>query len=232
MQIHTMNSYLEQYIEGYLLEDLTQVHMQVKPNAHPGNAAYLMTSAICSGIDFLGSLVTERQITPACEHCNKPEQVRNKFPFEHYCKYYLAKVDKRYENLGPVLRELIRNGIAHSFATKGKIGITRVVGDEDLHLVRMTEEGFLVINADRFFTDFKESYFSYFKPAVEKDESLKSLALDNYNHSKAVKEHEIERSMKAVEGKLETWPWLHQDIETMDHMIEQVESEGGLHFVS
>ena len=232
MQINTLHEFLDKYIEGYLLKDLMSVKNDISPDKHPGNAAYLMTAAICAGIEFLGTLSTEQEVLAGCNHCGKPEQIRNKFPLDHYCKYYLAQVDSRYKNLGPVLRELIRNGIAHSFATKGNIGITRVSRSDDLHLVRMTKEGFLVINSDRFYDDFAKSYLDFFKPDISTDKDKEQLALENYQRLKSQKSVEIDRTMMAMKGKLENWKWLYPDIEHMDHMVEQVEEYGGLEFVS
>lgn len=40
---------------------------------------------------------------------------------------------------------------------------------------------------------------------------------------------EIERTMKAMEGKLDDWGWLSPE---MDHMVEQIEKYGGLEFSS
>lgn len=233
MQINTLNEFLENYIEGYLLKDLFSVKENVPGDAHPGNAAYLITGAICSGIDFLGSLVTDRVTTAACEHCGKPEHTRSKFPFEHYCKYYLSQVDPRYTNLGPVLRELIRNGIAHSFATKGKVGITRVSDShDDLHLVKMTKEGFLVLHADRFYDDFKKSYAEFYKPELASNPDKNAKALENYEHMRASKEIEIERTMRDVKNKLNDWPLLYSDVDYLDHMVDEVEAHGELPLIS
>lgn len=232
MQINTLDEFLNKYIEGYLLEDLINVRKTIPPKVHPGNAAYLMTGAICSGIEFLGALISTRTVTPGCEHCRKPEQTRSNFPFEHYCKDYLSQVDLRYKNLGPVLRELIRNGIAHSFATKGKIGITRIEGTEDMHLTRMTKEGFLVINSDRFLEDFAKSYYDFFKPDITNNEDKKQQALENFEYSRSVKEKEINRTMSAMEGKLEDWPRVYPEVDHMDHMVDAVEEYGDIPLVS
>jgi len=233
MQVNTLDEFLDRYVDGYLLTDLLNIKEKIPATTYQGNAAYLMTAAICSGIELLGTLTTEQEIIPECDKCHKPEQVRNKFPFEHYCKYYLARVDKRYAALGPVVRELIRNGIAHSFATKGKIGITRVKGDNnDNHLVRMTDEGFIVINADNFFDDFKRSYLEYALPDIKEGGSKRSLALANYERMKTIKGAEIERTMSAVESKLADWPWVNKIVSYSPRMVDEIEDIGELQLVS
>lgn len=232
MQVNDLDEFLDMYVDGYLLTDLMRIKEKVPSDMHPGNAAYLMTGAICSGIELLGTLTTEQTTIPACDTCARPEQIRNRFPFEHYCKNYLAKVDSRYAALGPVVRELIRNGIAHSFATKGKIGITRIGHKEDTHLVRMTEEGFIVINADYFFEDFRRAYLEYTRPDISEGGSRRQVALKNYEHMRGVYSAEIERTMQAIEGKLGEWPWAHRGVEYMSHMVDDIEKTGGLQLVS
>jgi hypothetical protein len=230
MQIHNLDEFLERYVDNYLLGDLLTIKEKVPAEAQPGNAAYLMTAAICSGIEFLGTLTTKQEALPACETCGKPEQFRNKFPFEHYCKHYLAKVDKRYAEFGPIVRELIRNGIAHSFATKGKIGITRV-GNKSDHLVRMSEEGFLVINADAFYEDFKKSYINYAHADIAESGSARNLALENYERMRSIKEREIERTMAQVENKL-GWPWVDKAVHYYPELVDMFEETGEVQFVS
>ncbi len=230
MQTHNLDEFLGRYVDSYLLGDLLTIKEKVPAEAQPGNAAYLMTAAICSGIEFLGTLTTSQETLPACDACGKPEQLRNKFPFEHYCKHYLAKVDKRYAEFGPIVRELIRNGIAHSFATKGKIGITRV-GDKNDHLVRMSEEGFLVINVDVFYEDFKKSYLEYACADIKKGGSQHALALENYERMRRVKENEIERTMAQVDGKLD-WPWVNKNVAYYPELVDQFEETGEVQFVS
>jgi hypothetical protein len=230
MQIHNLDDFLERYVNGYLLSDLLTIKEKVQPTIEHGNAAYLMTAAICSGIELLGTLTTTQETLPACASCGKPEQFRNKFPFEHYCKHYLAKVDKRYAELGPIVRELIRNGIAHSFATKGKIAITRV-GSEKEHLVRMSDEGFLVINADVFYDDFKKSYLEYARADIEDGGKHRQLALENYERMRTVKEAEIERTMALVEPKLD-WPQINKHVVYYPEVIDLYEDYGGVQFVS
>jgi hypothetical protein len=230
MQVHNLDEFLGRYVDNYLLGDLLTIKEKVPTGAQPGNAAYLMTAAICSGIEFLGTLTTTQETLPACEACGKPEQFRNKFPFEHYCKHYLAKVDKRYAEFGPIVRELIRNGIAHSFATKGKIGITRV-GDKNDHLVRMSDEGFLVINANAFYEDFKKSYTNYARADIAEGGSVRELALENYERMRRIKEHEIERTMAQVEDKLD-WPWVNKSVYYYPELVDMFEETGEVQFVS
>ncbi len=209
MQIHDLDDFLERYVENYMLADLVNVKDKVASD-EAGNGAYLITAAVCSGMELIGSLTTTYDTLSGCEVCGKPEQKRFKFPIDHYCAHYMAEVDKRYAPFGPIARELIRNGIAHSFATKGMIGITRK-GDVSNHLTRVSDEGVLVINADCFLEDFKKSYYEFAKPDIKDGGAMRARAVENYAQMQKIKEVEIERTMKAVEGKLDSWP--QRDVE-------------------
>ncbi len=234
MQIHNLDNFLDKYIDSYLLSDLVKIKQKVPHNIHPGNAAYPMTGAICAGIELLGSLVAGTQVKAACEACKSKEQSFSKAPFIYYCQHYLSQVDPRYKNFGPVLSQLIRNGIAHSFATKGKVGITRVdpMPGEENHLVRMTQEGFLVVNADRFFDDFVKSYELYFKPDVADGGDNRQKALEGYEWLKDKYATDIQNTETQTQDKFNDWPLLHPEFPYMDDLVEHVEANGGLAFVS
>lgn len=232
MITNDLDSFIKKYIEGYLLADLLTIKEKVPSDQHPGNAAYLMTSAVCSGIEFLGTLITTLAVIPGCDKCKKPEQLRNNYPLDHYCIEYLSRIDIRYKELGPVLRELIRNGIAHSFATKGKIGITRIGDRETTHLVRMTQEKFLIINADCLFDDFKKSYENYVLPDISKGGRMRPLAIENYERMKNMKSKEIDRTIQGMGNKLDDWPIIHENIEYMSRMVDEIEELGELQLIS
>jgi hypothetical protein len=226
MQTYDFDGFIKNQITDYLLNDLQTIRDNVRSNMHPGNAAYLMVGAICSGIEFIGTLVTEQKVIPGCDVCHKPEQIRNDFPFEHYCQDYLAKVDERYAVLGSLLRELVRNGIAHSFATKGRIGITRIGTREGTHLVRVTEQGLLVINANYFFDDFKESYLRYALPDISEGGSKRNQAVSNYAQIRDVQDKQIEQIMGELKDKLNNWPWEYQLTQFTAEVLTEVEESG------
>ena len=234
MQTYNLDEFLGKYIDNYLLSDLIKIKENIPNYIHPGNAAYPMTGAICAGIELLGSLVAGIKVDPACEACHSKERSSPKSPFNHYCMHYLSKVDPRYKNFGPVLSQLIRNGIAHSFATKGQVGMTRVEPEpgEENHLVRMTQEGFLVVNVDRLFDDFQKSYELYFKPDVAEGGASRQSALEGYEWLKDKYATDILNIEAQTKNKFNDWPLLHPDFPFMEDLVEQVEANGGLVFVS
>ncbi|MET1033210.1 MAG: hypothetical protein ABWX94_01805 [Candidatus Saccharimonadales bacterium] len=224
MQVNELDDFLDRYIDSYLLTDLENIKTNIPPTIS-GNAAYMITAAVCSGMELLGSLTTTLQTLPGCEECGKHEQLRFKFPIDHYCKHYLSRVDKRYETFGPIARELIRNGIMHNFATKGKIGITRMI-DREEHLTRMSDQEILVISADYFFEDFKKSYLAFARPDIRLGGPKHDLAVTNYEKMREVKAHEIERTMAAMEGKLDTWPQVDMGVIYSPILVDRIEDRG------
>lgn len=223
MQINTMDDFLSKYIEGYLFTDVKTIKEKVSKNTHPGNAAYLMTSALCSGIEFLGFLLRERKAT---------DEINSSFAFEHYCKHYLKNIDPRYETFGIIGRELIRNGIAHSFATKGKIGITRQGNRETAHLVRYADAGIVVINPDFLYEDFEKSYYKFALPLISEGGDLRQRVIDNYEGLKDKYNVEIENTMQQAARKLERLPWFHKEVKSQPYTLEAIEENGELPLVS
>lgn len=231
MQINTLDSFLDRYVDGYLLTDIATLIKKVPATSHQGDGAYLITAATCSGMDLVGSLTTKIGVVPGCEACNKKEQIRFKFPIDHYCAHYMSKIDERYKQFGPVARELVRNGIMHSFATKGRIGITRK-GDKSNHLTRMSDRGFLVINADCFYEDFKKSYLEYARPEISEGGDKRRTALKNYEKMREIKEDEIDRTMKDMAGKLDSWPQIDASVAYSPEQVDQVEESGEIQYIS
>ena len=226
MQVHKLDEFLDRYVASYLMADLTNIKTNLPPTIS-GNAAYLIATAVCSGMELLGSLTTTLETIPACETCHKTEQLRFKFPIDHYCAHYMSKVDKRYKQFGPIARELIRNGLMHSFATKGKIGISRTITRAD-HLSRMSDEEILVINADCLFEDFQKSYTEFARPDISVGGSGRALALKNYENMRDFKDIEIERTMKSMEGKLEDWPKKDVEVRYSPIIVDNIEEVGSI----
>lgn len=194
MQADTLDKFLEKYIEGYLFSDLASVKSQILPK-HPGSAAYLMTGAICTGMEVLGYLLDEST-------ANNTES----FSFGHYCKNYMAGVDERYTVFGEIGRELIRNGITHAFTTKPNIGITRQGNRNMSHLVRRVSDNLIIINPDYLFEDFENSYRIYAAPRLKVGGDLHDRATLNYEQLRDTYTKHAERVLSSVGAKLQTWP--------------------------
>ncbi|HEU5187882.1 MAG TPA: hypothetical protein VFT87_05280 [Candidatus Saccharimonadales bacterium] len=231
MLSHTLDEFLTKYIEDYMFGDLQTIKAEVSPDTHPGNAAYLMTSAICAGIEFMGSLLDIHPEPQKCEVC-KMTKLPGFSPFYFYCRQYMTLVDERYKGFGMVGRELIRNGLMHSFATKGKVAITRQGNRETAHLVRYSDAGLVVINPNFLYEDFMRSYNDFVKPELLKEGDIRTRALHNYEQMQELYGAQVDRTLVEASKSLKSWPWLHQDIPFDPQMSEIVEANGDLILVS
>ena len=179
--LYDVEAYLTKYIEGYLFGDIEAIikHVPVRQN---GAAGYPIIMAVCSGIEILGTLVRGTLSQPFSD-------LDTAKYFGHYWKNYLAMVNPSYASHGELMRVLVRNGLAHTFATKKGIGITR--HGNALHLE--IHQGQLVINANCFYEDFKKSYVEIAKPLIFHGGELHDLAQQRLNELLAANDIEAER---------------------------------------
>lgn len=220
------DGYIEKYIEGYLFSDLNSISRDIQKDKHPGNAAYLMMLSICSGIEFMGVLLKENSSRV------EGDLIDTSGAFGHYCKHYLSLIDPNYKIFCELGRELIRNGIVHSFATKGKVGITRLGARDESHLVRYTKDGIIVINPEYLLEDFYESYIKYVKPRIEKGGDLYERANGNYETMRTEYIFQVDKVMQEASKKLDKLPWHHRDIDATSETIEILEVNGYFPVVS
>jgi hypothetical protein len=174
----SVEEFLEKHIEGYLFKDIEAI-IEYVPVKHPGAAAYPVVMSVCSGIEMLGVLTDGKSEEPYSS-----KRIVNYFG--HYWKNYLSKVNPEYKKHNEIARALIRNGIAHAFATKPGIGITRQ--GNLLHL--QIYKGQFVINANSFYEDFKQSYLKHAKPHIFGGGDLHDLAEQRLKEMLAVYEQE------------------------------------------
>jgi hypothetical protein len=149
-----LQDFLKHHFEGFLLEDLKTMATVIPKDRHPGGVGYPMVQTVCAGIEFLGML-----LRPGADKFTPGDDIRY---FGHYWKHYLSAHNPKYKPYAPIARELVRNGLAHFFLTKKKIGVNR--DRPDLHLEMV--EGVLIINCIRFYEDLRDSYFNNAKPVL------------------------------------------------------------------
>lgn len=226
------NQYIDKYIEGYLLADLKTIHEKVdhdgKYEESLGNLAYLFTIALCSAMEFLGLLL--RDDSPVKTDDNGKTMVDASGALGSYLKKYMKPIDSKYSVFSTVAPQLIRNGIAHSYATKGNIGITRQGGREDSHFVKYGTTGVILINPDYIYEDFIKSYETL-KKDMSLDSNLTTKMESNYNAIKAIYSAEVSTFMGQVNTSKLEWKYKSIDLEG-DGLIDHLEIEGGLIFVS
>ena len=220
------NQYIEKYIEGYLFADLKTIHENVsKDGSHQsslGNLAYIFTTAMCSAMEFLGLLLREKDVV-------KDGRIDASNALAHYIKYYLEPIDPKYSVLRAIGSQLVRNGITHTYATKGNIAITRQGTREQTHFVKYGSEGVIVLNPDYIYEDFLKSYeVVKSKLATEKD--LLARVEEHYNTIKAVYASEVgSLDTKSIMGA--EWKDKTSGIAAVD-IIDSIEVNGDLVFVS
>lgn len=142
-----LKDYLEKYIEGYLIGDLETLTHKVGARER-FNCSFVIVLTICAGIEFLGFLLNPK---------DEESRGRNRSSFCYYWKNYL---DDKYEKAikGGDAYNLIRNGLAHCFMVKHRIGTIRLRPNEHLKIGLKDNQNILKIDADTFFEDFKKSY--------------------------------------------------------------------------
>lgn len=153
-KINVVRDYIKNYIDDYLFHDVDSIIEHV-PNKHPGAAAYPILLSVLSGIELLGALLMPSEKDYSYRQGNDY--------FIYYWDKYLANGQPVYKNYGEIARQLIRNGLAHLFTTKSKIGVVR--SRNGTHLT-IDKEGQLIIDATQFYNDFKNSYLNKAKPRL------------------------------------------------------------------
>jgi hypothetical protein len=185
-----IEQFLNQFLEGYLFEDIKSVIKHIPNNLHPGAAGYPIIMSVCSGIEMLGTFVQGKEEEPFGydKHLNY---------FGHYWVHYLSKINPEYRQYVSLARELVRNGLAHTYATKMFVGVTR--RDQSLHL--KAYNGVIVIHADSFYQDFQRSYFEVVKPLLLPTGQLHQLASKRLAEMKALHASEAADIFKNIHKK-------------------------------
>jgi hypothetical protein len=154
----SIDEFLAQFVDGYLLSDL-QAMADVKPDSPLGGVGYPMVVTTLSGIELLGNLL----LPVSTEAAGNPSHRGNQC-FLYYWDEYLTAERPIYQGLGRAFRQLVRNGVAHTFVAKGNIYVPRN-GPYDLRVNRTTN--CLAIDCIRFFRDFETSYQNRVRPIVD-----------------------------------------------------------------
>jgi hypothetical protein len=145
-----LQKYLVDYIEGYLIGDLDTLTKKVGSD-NKFNCSFVIIMTICAGIEFLGLLL---DTTEGID--DKAINGRSKASFTFYWKTYLSKYESKLNSEDAY--NLVRNGLAHCFMVKHGVGTIRFRTSEHLSIGRKDNRNVLKIDADTFFTDFKNSY--------------------------------------------------------------------------
>lgn len=146
-----IEKFLQEHVEGYLFHDLKNMaDIRLRPGEPHGAAGYPMVLTVLSGIELLGGLLSADPFS---------KKKGDKY-FSDYWENYIAKVIPAYavSGLASLVYNLVRHGLAHTFATKVGIIVRKFSPIKHFHLKtsRMTLE----IDAIEFYKDFECSYRS------------------------------------------------------------------------
>lgn len=115
---------------------------------------YPMLMTCCAGIEFLGAL---RSVSPF-----QTQGAGSRY-FAEFWQSCLYPNPSPHNGFGEVVYQLIRHGIAHSFFTKGSIGVVRK--QPHLHFTR-DANGLLLVDAVQMGRDVIASYLTHIKPVL------------------------------------------------------------------
>ena len=221
------DNYILKYIEGYLFADMSSLRNDISPDKHPGNGAYTLLLSVLSAMEFIGLLM--RAESPIQLDENSRPIVDASKGLGAYIKDYLSKVDKDYKALSEIAPRLIRNGIVHTYATKGNIAITRQGSRGESHLKIYGTRKTLIINVDFLLDDFLKSYHEYAKPNFSVGGVLYEAINNNYQAIRAVYKSEVGAAIAVSQRKLDQLEQVHSDI---DGPLEELEANGAYILVS
>lgn len=153
-----IKQFLEKFVEGYLFHDLENMaSLGPLPGCNDGAAGYPMVATTLAGIELIGGLISKSAFS------TNPRDGSNYF--HNYWNRLMTKENVGYRRLGSVFRNLIRNGLMHTFLAKHGILVTK--NHPSLpHLSIDSSKNHIIVDCVAFYRDFKESYSKYVRPIV------------------------------------------------------------------
>ena len=149
-----LKNFSEQFIEGYLIEDLSSMSKcTLEDGKNYGAVGYPMIISTLAGMELLGGL-----LTPLGKPFNTKGMRAN---FLNYWDNYFSVEFPQYKGLGDIFYSLIRNGIAHFFIASHGIVVNKFAGPAIL-IDKLKKE--IYVNPNELFGCFRESYINKVKP--------------------------------------------------------------------
>ncbi|WP_297470923.1 hypothetical protein [Acidithiobacillus sp.] len=157
-----LNDFLQQTVAGYLFNDLRTMQVaELPPGQTSGALGYPLLMSTFAGIELLGGLLFARRF-----NAHQGEQ-----HFTHFWVYHLYPSDPVKRAAGVTLYKLVRHGLAHVYATKGKFIVEKNEGRRHLQLLP-SEDGrdqIYYIDAGQLASDLITSYRRSVEGASEED---------------------------------------------------------------
>jgi len=153
-----VDEFIERFVDGYLFEDLkSMAKIKLPEGKKYGAVGYPMVATIFAGMEMLGGL-----LMPPSETFD-----RNKggdYFLNYWNEYFVAEYP-HYRNLGKLLYELVRHGVAHTFIAKHGT-ITKFSGRTQSILVDK-QKSEVDIDPALFAEEFEKSYEEKVKPLLD-----------------------------------------------------------------
>ena len=146
-----LDDFLAHHVEGYLFYDLRTMS---RDDADGKGVGYPILMSCCAGIEFLGALRSNVRFEA---------HGRGKDYFAEFWRNCLYPPPSLHTALDEPVYQLIRHGIAHSFITKGNIGVLR--HDPAVHLTR-DANGQFVVDAVQLAIDLQNAYTAFVRPVL------------------------------------------------------------------
>jgi hypothetical protein len=151
----TLDEYLTQFVEGYLLEDLhSMASITLAPGKQHGAVGYPMVMTALSGIEVLGVLTARTKFSPD----------NGAARFRDFWRQYVYADRPAFQRLDALVYEMVRHGLAHSYLAKPMIRVTK--HKDPNHLCRVNDS-VLVLDALTLADDFEKAYADGLRPKIE-----------------------------------------------------------------
>ena len=150
----TLDQYLEQFIEGYLLADLrSMAPIRLAPDKLYGAVGYPMVMSVLSGIEVLGVLTSRARF----------DKEQGPARFSEFWKQYTVRRSAARQRLDSLMYHFIRHGLAHSYMTKPMVRITK---DHDRGHLTRTAGDIISVDALTLADDFDRAYRQGLRPKI------------------------------------------------------------------
>lgn len=193
--ITSLQVFLEKVVEGYLFHDLDNIASYIPNNLPCGGAAYPLLSSTCAGIELLGVIANKDAFQSVGQSGDN---------FRCYWDNYLIKQNNAYTEWRSVVWSLVRCGISHTAFAKPGVLVTK--GAPPLHL--KPHEQKWIIDASKFYDDFKNSYYNHYRPSVPRLPHMQ----DKLRQMLKAYEQEAQSVLRAIPANTDSFPTQDENV--------------------
>lgn len=153
----TVEDFFTQFVDGYILNDLkSMADITLPAGQTSGGVGYPMVSTTLAGMELLGEL-----LMPNTDPFNPND---GSIYFLNFWDNYFAVQNPAYTGLGRLFRQLMRNGISHTFVAKPGIFVEKGT-NRQMSVDTARQE--VYIDCIVFYKEFEESYMRLVRPIID-----------------------------------------------------------------